>query len=142
MAENVLFDIIKDVFIKKDVVDYYTEEVIKQNIFMINRIFSIMYPVQAQVMNIPNINSKDVLRLWNNMLYNGRRSDSWIYTKGSKKEKEKAETKKKITRQDILNYCKHYNVAIPDIETALKFYNEEATDEILEVGIYINNSEK
>ena len=63
MAENVLFDIIKDVFIKKDVVDYYTEEVIKQNIFMINRIFSIMYPVQAQVMNIPNINSKDGPRL-------------------------------------------------------------------------------
>ena len=62
--------------------------------------------------------------------------------KGSKKEKEKAASKAKITRQDILNYCKHYNVAIPDIETALKFYNEEATDEILEVGIYINNSEK
>ena len=106
--------------------------------------FMNMEDLLLYLFTLENITKKkdNVSQTFHNMLYNGRRPDSWIYTKGSKKEKEKAASKAKITRQDILNYCKHYNVAIPDIETALKFYNEEATDEILEVGIYINNSEK
>jgi hypothetical protein len=126
---TIYFDLIKDVFLT-NVSEKYTPENIKQLGFMVNRTFSMKFPLQAQALNSIGINYIDVVGVWNRMLYNGKTVPKWIYTKGSKKSKEEAEKKASVSDSTIREYCKYYNLDIVDVKFAINLFGDEIIKEI------------
>lgn len=114
-----------------------------KNIFMMNRFFSIRFPIQAQMLNHTKINGAEAAQYWCDMLskmYN--RTPSWIYStlKGTKKNKE---TKKKelVVEETTINaYCKRTMRARKEIEDAMKFFPEEMTRELTEFEAMLKGS--
>lgn len=90
-----LFDIIKTTFNKKGAWDKVSNSDKSRNFFMLNRIMSIQFPIQANQFNKLKITPYPVADWWNRTLSNHyTRVPNWIYTKtvkGQKKEKEKSE---------------------------------------------------
>ncbi len=139
MAEkkpNVLFDTLAALFNNKEYIHNLTTEQIKQNSFIINRRLAIQYPLQAQVFNIPKINTVDVLYFWSEYLYNGKYPPRWIYTAGAAKSQAKKDAKKEISSSTIRDYCKHNKMSLKDFEYAMKFFAEECINELKDFEQY------
>jgi hypothetical protein len=86
-----LFDIIKNIFNQKeDVWKNVSKNDKSRNFFMINRIMSIQFPIQAQQFNKLKVSPPYVVDWWRNTL-NTRftKVPTWIYTKTRKSEKSK-----------------------------------------------------
>jgi len=95
-----LFDIIKNIFNQKeDVWKNVSKNDKSRNFFMINRIMSIQFPIQAQQFNKLKVSPPYVVDWWRNTL-NTRftKVPTWIYTKTKKSEK----SKKNITEVNQL----------------------------------------
>ena len=138
--DNILFDIIKALFCDKDYIENLPKQSIISNYFMINRRLAINYPLQAQVFNNNKINEVDVIKFWADFLNNGKAyAPKWIYTPGANKSQDKAQSKKKVTNAQIEKFAKYYNINKKDINTALDFFNEEMTAEILDFDKFINS---
>ena len=85
-----LFDIIKNIFNQKHEVWKTISKIEKsRNFFMINRIMSIQFPIQAHQFNKIKVSPPFVVDWWRDTLSNRfSKPPSWIYTKtkkGSKK---------------------------------------------------------
>jgi hypothetical protein len=77
-----LFDIIKTAFNKKGDWDKVSNSDKARNFFMLNRIMSIQFPIQANQFNKLKINPYPVADWWNRTLSNHyTRVPNWIYTK-------------------------------------------------------------
>jgi hypothetical protein len=87
-----LFDVIKKIFIKKNWDDVGRNDKVR-NFFMINRIMSIQWPIQAHQFNHTKVSPSPVVDWWHGTMsnYYGK-SPAWIFTK-TKKDPTK-ETKK------------------------------------------------
>ena len=86
-----LFDIIKNIFNQKeDVWKNVSKNDKSRNFFMINRIMSIQFPMQAHQFNKLKVSPPYVVDWWRNTL-NTRftKVPTWIYTKTQKNEKSK-----------------------------------------------------
>ena len=86
-----LFDIIKNIFNQKeDVWKNVSKNDKSRNFFMINRIMSIQFPMQAHQFNKLKVSPPYVVDWWRNTL-NTRftKVPTWIYTKTQKSEKSK-----------------------------------------------------
>jgi hypothetical protein len=86
-----LFDIIKNIFNQKeDVWKNVSKNDKSRNFFMINRIMSIQFPIQAHQFNKLKVSPPYVVDWWRNTL-NTRftKVPTWIYTKTQKSEKSK-----------------------------------------------------
>lgn len=129
---NILFDTLNALFTNKDYINNLTVESIRQNIFMINRRLAINYPLQVQVFNNSKVNAVDELKFWSDFLYNSDRPPKWIYTAGAAKSQAKKESKNNISSSLIKEYCNYYNLSIKDVQSALRFYREEAEKDIFE----------
>lgn len=129
---NILFDTLNALFTNKDYINDLTAESIRQNIFMINRRLAINYPLQVQVFNNSKVNPVDELKFWSDFLYNSSRPPKWIYTAGAAKSQAKKESKNNISASLVKEYCKHYNISLKDVQSALKFYREETENDIFE----------
>lgn len=116
------FDIIKMMFTDKPAFDNLSNLMLAKNFFMINRIFSIMFPLQAQCFNKLNINQAEVIRAWQSfgtLKLGYGRMPSFVYTKGAKASQTK--TTVDISKEDKELYCKHYNISIKDFDDMLYF---------------------
>jgi hypothetical protein len=86
-----LFDIIKNIFNQKeDVWKNVSKNDKSRNFFMINRVMSIQFPMQAHQFNKLKVSPPYVVDWWRNTL-NTRftKVPTWIYTKTQKSEKSK-----------------------------------------------------
>ena len=85
------YDIIKLMFTDLQGFDKLSNTMLERNAFMINRIFAIQFPAQAQCFNNSKINSADVVRSWRlfavKTLGFGK-VPGFVYTKGAKKSSE------------------------------------------------------
>lgn len=139
-----LFDVIKTIFKKKK--DW--EEVGKndkvRNFFMINRIMSIQWPVQANQFNHTKVSPAPVVDWWHGTMSNYySKSPSWIFTKTKKKEGK--ETKK----IDFSEYeeaeafvMKRFEVSKREISDLKKFYPQKYESWIKEVASQIKSIDK
>ncbi len=136
-----LFDIIKNIFNQKeDVWKNVSKNDKSRNFFMINRIMSIQFPIQAQQFNKLKVSPPYVVDWWRNTL-NTRftKVPMWIYTKTKKSEKSKKNTtevnqltedfireKFQITKRDLLYlktfYPDRYVNWIEDLSEQLGFH--------------------
>jgi hypothetical protein len=122
---NVLFDMIDSIFTDKYAYKHYTKECIKQNAFMINRIMSIQYPVAASMLDNQNTNPYAMYYLWNMMLYNGRKRELWVYTKGSKKIKDDILEENRFPDKIIDQYCEYMHIDRKQFDDAMMFFKDE-----------------
>ena len=92
-----------------------------RNFFMINRVCSIAYPLQANSFNNIKIKPEKVVDFWKIFItgYN-KRTPQWIWTKTVKKEKEK---EKKEYKEEVIYFIKDkYQISNREIEELKKFF--------------------
>jgi hypothetical protein len=129
-----LFTLIKNIFSSDDKVWKTVGKFDKsKNFFMVNRIMSIQFPIQANQFNKLKVVSPPVVDWWrDNLSHRYSKPPTWIYTKTKKLEKEKIDSVKelpdiedlirekyKITKKDLLQlksfYPERYQKWISDI---------------------------
>jgi hypothetical protein len=129
-----LFTLIKNIFSSDDKVWKTVGKFDKsKNFFMVNRIMSIQFPIQANQFNKLKVVSPPVVDWWrDNLSHRYSKPPTWIYTKTKKLEKEKTDSVKelpdiedlirekyKITKKDLLQlksfYPERYQKWISDI---------------------------
>jgi hypothetical protein len=113
----------------------------KKNFFMLNRFFSINYPLQAQLLQHIKSNPVAVMDFWFDFLskrYN--KIPFWIYIKGVKKSKEVKEKKPThLSKEIIYKYCQTYNLDTKTIQDGMLLFPEATIKEIKEFEKLITN---
>lgn len=129
--KNELFDIINAIFTDKNKINEYSDLTLNRNSFMVNRLLSINFPLQANALNIKNINSCDLIKSWNIFLPEQIKIPNFLYTKGSKKVQEnKNKNLSMPNKNEIVDYCLTYNENYKNIMSAMKFFKEDMIAEI------------
>ena len=119
-----LFDIIKKMFSDKNWDDVGKNDKAR-NFFMINRIMSINFPVQANQFNNMKVNPSPVIDWWHGTLINlYTKPPYWIYTKTKKKETQKAENNKDYSESEYFVREK-YQMSKRDLSDLKRFYPEK-----------------
>jgi len=120
------FDIIKMMFTDVNLFNNLSNLILVKNFFMINRIFSIMFPMQSQCFNNININQAEVIRAWQRFaiakLGYGK-VPFFVYTKGAKSTQEAFKIDD-INKEDKEAYCKHYQISLKDFDDMLYFMHD------------------
>ena len=118
-----LFDITKIIFEKPNEWESVTTGEKKKYYFVINRIFSIQFPMQANVLQHLNINQAGVIDFWQHFMRKQyKRTPSWMYTKGVKKSKQEKEQKLNVSEKLIDEYVKRMNIDKKSIYDSLEFF--------------------
>lgn len=125
--QPMFFQIVNAFFTNRDFIYNMTTETAKQNLFMVLRRLAIKYPEQANVFNYSKVNALDTMKFWVDYLYGGS-NNSWIYTAGGAKLKEKK--KLDISKEDIGMYKDRYDLSNRDFEDYMKFFPEYITSEV------------
>ncbi len=120
------YDIIKLMFTDLKGFDNLSDVILERNSFMINRIFAIQYPEHAQLFNKIGMSGKNIVKAWRIFglkTYGGGKVPSFIYTKGDKaKQQSNKKTDNLIySKENINNYCEHYNINYKDFYDMLEF---------------------
>lgn len=102
-----------------------------RNFFMINRIMSIQYPIQASAFNHIKIQPDRTIDWWRDSICKiYKNSPKWIFTqtiKGGKKEVEKID-------EEVLQFIKEkYNISSREIKEIQDFYPEKFKKWIKEI---------
>lgn len=124
------FDIIKMMFTDVNAFNNLSNLILSKNFFMINRIFSIMFPMQAQCFNNVEINQGDVIRAWQQFAVSKLgygKVPFFVYTKGAKASQE-ANKVDDINKEDKELYCKHYQISLKDFDDMLYFMHDFALE--------------
>jgi hypothetical protein len=121
-----LFDIIKLIFNNKQKEWKSVGRIDKsRNFFMINRIMSIQFPVQANQFNKLKVVPAPVVDWWHDTLsVRFSKPPIWLYTKTKKSDTTKTEESKtsELTESFIRD---KYRISKRDIETIKKFYPDK-----------------
>jgi hypothetical protein len=121
-----LFDIIKLIFNNKQKEWKSVGRIDKsRNFFMINRIMSIQFPVQANQFNKLKVVPAPVVDWWHDTLsVRFSKPPVWLYTKTKKSDTTKTEESKtsELTESFIRD---KYRISKRDIETIKKFYPDK-----------------
>jgi len=80
-----LFDYIKCLFSQNTEYEKLSDYVKKKNSFMTNRLFSIQYPIQAEMFNKLNTSPTGVAHSWRKIGLRYKKTPGWIFTKTAKK---------------------------------------------------------
>lgn len=127
------FDIINYIFTNDVEFNKLSDAILDQNFFIINRIFSIKYPLQAQAFNKLGISTSDVIKFWKIFL-NAKESRGrvpyWCYTKGSKRAQETIEKNVEIKSADVKALAEYYNTQVVDAKVFTDLFPTEATKEL------------
>jgi hypothetical protein len=103
-----------------------------KHFFMVNRLMSISFPVQASYFNHIKINGGQAVSFWQQLLsskYTSTPKWMWVSTK---KEKEKKKALQAVSDSVIKHYCELYQLSQRDVNDALKMFPNEMTNELLE----------
>lgn len=123
-----LFDVIDVMFTNHakwvDVTNYDK----KKHYFMINRMMSIQYPLQANALQHLKTNQIGVVEFWFNFISsNYNYKPKWLYTKAKKNEKAK---KAKVSNESIMTYAKLYGYETKNVKKAIDIFGDEVVDDI------------
>jgi len=127
-----LFDIVKNVFIRdKKKWDSVSKIDKNRNFFMINRIMSIQYPIQANMFNRMRVTPNRVVDWWqSNLSVKYGKSPKWIFTSTNKKNKKvdkKSSDPSDFTDAEIY-ICSRFNVSRKDLAQLKTFYPEKYSE--------------
>lgn len=100
-----------------------------RNAFMLNRLMSIKFPIQAQMLNIMKISPVGQAQTWRNIAKQFKRTPGFIYTKTKNMSSDKT---KKLNEDAVAMYMKFNEIGETEFKDAYKF-NPDAIEEALEV---------
>ena len=128
------YDIITMMFTNFVESNKLTDTVLDKNFFLINRVFSIKYPMQAAMFNKAGINTASVVRSWA-MFGSSKegygRVPYFVYTKGAKKSSQSSsKTTEKIDKELMCEYCKRYHITLKDFNSLLSMFRDELISDV------------
>ena len=126
------FDIIGMIFTNRESFNNLSNLILSKNFFMINRIFAIQFPLQAQLFNNLNVSKSDVIKCWANFAVTKLgygKIPSFVYTKGAKAISQIKNTDN-IDKDLKEQYCKHYNISLKDFDDMLYFNHDNTIKHI------------
>lgn len=126
-----LFEFINVIFTNPKKYSECTKGEKRKYFFILNRRFSINFPMQANVLQHVKINQAAVIDFWQNFLrkqYN--KVPGWMYTKGIKKSKKEKEKKLNVSEKLINEYTSKMQIDKKSIYDALEFYPEKTIKEL------------
>ena len=126
-----LFDIIKTIFKSDTEWNKVSNSDKIRNYFMINRIMSINFPIQADQFNRNKISPYPVADWWHRTLSkNYNRVPEWIYTKTNKPKKNKPDNKIKLEGFDDIErwICERFQVSKRELNDLKNFYPDKYKD--------------
>lgn len=133
-----LFDIVKNIFVRDNKKWESISKVDKnRNFFMINRIMSIQYPVQANIFNKMRVTPFRVIDWWkSNLSIKYGKSPKWTFTSTNKKNNKS--DKKSTTMKDYQEaenlICSKFNISLRDLDQIKKFYPERYEEWIRDIN--------
>ena len=135
MNINSPFDIINLIFTNYTEFNKLSDIILEKNFFIINRVFSIKYPFQAQLFNTLSINKAKVIKYWAYFITSKEgygKTPYFVYTKGAKKQNETNKHKAtfNIDKNLIYEYCKRYHINLKDFNNLKLLYQEELLNDI------------
>ena len=102
----------------------------RKQYYMTSQFMSIVFPLQAQVLNHVKISQEAAMDFWQKFIRQRyKRVPFWMYIKGKVKRKE-AKEKKTISNALILDYCKAHTMDPKTIKDALLHFPDEIIKEI------------
>jgi hypothetical protein len=126
-----LFDLTKIIFEKPGEYQDITPGEKRKWFFLINRRFSIQFPMQANALQHLKINQAGVVDFWQNFMRKMySKTPGWMYTKGIKKAKEDKEKKTKISESLVTQYANKMEIDKKSIYDALEFFPEKIQKEL------------
>lgn len=140
------FDIITLMFTNINEFNNLSDAILDKNFFIINRVFSIKYPMQACVFNKLGINTAHVVRAWSRFATAKEgygRVPYFVYTKGAKKSKETVVKKTdNISTDTIYEYCKRYHISLKEYNDLKLIYNDLLITDVKRYEKLVNQKEQ
>lgn len=127
------FDIIKMMFSTDGEFEKLSNLTLEKNYFIINRVFAIKYPFQAECFNNLKAPTAEVVRAWRQFLVSKEGSGKvpyFVYTKGSKRSSESKEVKSEIKESSLKEYAGHYSLSLKDVHDMTYFFYDDMLAEI------------
>lgn len=139
-----LFDVIKTLFKKGKAWEEVGNNDKVKNFFMINRIMSIQFPVQANQFNHTKIIPRPVIDWWHDTMSNYySKTPPWIFTKTKKKE---GKDEKKVDFSDYEEtekfVMKRFEVSKRELSELKKFYPQKYESWLKELDSQIKSINK
>jgi hypothetical protein len=139
-----LFDIVKNIFSKNNSKWDSIGKIDKsRNFFMINRIMSIQYPLQANQFNKLKITPVYVVDWWRNTLASRySKTPNWIYTLTKKKEAAANKKTKVVDLSATEKFIREkFKISSRDLMQIKKFYPEKYNAWVLDISDQIGLKE-
>jgi len=116
------YDLIKAFFNEKEWNDISKIEKSK-NFFIVNRVMSIMFPLQANALNNTKIDPVSVINYWKKTLTSRYKTlPGWVFTSSNKKEKDK----KFIPKEEVSDFIKSkYEISTREISDLSEYYPKD-----------------
>lgn len=127
------YDIIKLMFTDIKGFDNLSKIMLERNAFMINRVFSIQFPEQAQCFNKTTTSLSDLVKMWRLFAVKALgfgKVPSFVYTKGAKQSNVIKEKENNISKEIKDAYCLHYGLSLKDFDDLLLFNHDELLKDI------------
>ncbi|WQJ53290.1 MAG: hypothetical protein [Wendovervirus sonii] len=136
------FDIIKMMFTDTAAFDNLPKSVLEKNFFMINRVMSIQFPLQAECFNHLSINQASVIKAWRQFAISKLgygKMPSFIFTKTVKAEQAELQIDD-ISKELKENYCKHFNISLKDFNDMMEMFHDMTVKHVKNFESIINNA--
>lgn len=127
------YDIINMMFTNFEGFNKLSNTILDKNFFMINRVFSIKYPLQGALFNKLNINTTGVIKSWAMFISSKEgygRVPYFVYTKGAKKSADSTSKTDKLDKELIKEYCKRYKINLKDFDMLNSLYHDELINDV------------
>lgn len=126
-----LFELIKIMFEDPIAYNKISNGTKKKHFFMLNRRFSIFFPLQAQILQHTGIDEISVVDFWQSFIRKQySKVPNWMYVKGVKKVTEEKEKKSNISEASIKEFSIAFNYDIKIVKEAIAFFPDEMKKEI------------
>jgi len=129
MAEN-LFDFINGMTSRPEEFKKIKMHERGKHFFMVNRLCSISFPIQASYFNHIKIHPGQAVSFWQDLLSKKyTRTPGWMYVK-TKKEREQRKAMQPISDDTLKKYAAAYKVSQRDIADAMEILGESMYNEL------------
>lgn len=139
------YDIIKLIFTDSNQFNNLSNTILEKNFFLINRLFSIKYPLQGSMFNNMSISTANVIKSWAMFMWKNEgygRVPYFVYSKSSKKVPIDNKTNTNIDTELIKEYCKRYHINLKDFNTLISMYKDELITDVVRYGKLISIKEQ
>lgn len=103
-----------------------------KHFFMVNRLSSIAFPIQASYFNHIKISPGQAVTFWQNLLgAKYSKTPGWMFVKTKKAKEEKKKAEQPVSDETIRKYCEHFKISRREIEEGLLLLGEPFKDELV-----------